>query len=570
MGKLAFYVSPQNGHLWCYDHTSWKCLITETPPGWNSNSYGCLVAFKDKIYLRYQGNGFASMIEVDNLEKYGPLASSVKPVADYESWSNPVSYQGKIVWLGWPSDSNTVSLYQFDGAISKESFCPDAKSAAPNACSPAIGGTLFVYDAGLFYAPRGLYDPASCHSHLMKYDDGIWTSLDTKLNPTFNYDLSNPWPADSAGRSLPRMGDFHGFCRGAVTAGVHNGELYVLNADGTVDQLVKKSFVRTKCLDLRNAPGMMAGTSLYVMGSSYKNALRVADKNLLVKDQSGILPLLGGRIDVTQGPDTSRSGTIRAMWVDGNGQLELGVQGSTGNDNFTPLIAGGKADIRYGLAGSLSGMSTPCSAQIISSGDALHIITGVAGNGAHAPFMVTTWKGQEPTFFYIVDNGDQANVLDFDAFIDHESQLLHVLWRDVEAIKHVIVNLKLWVQSGVRTIESSIDPITPGILFNYTPGEPQITIGVPRYNPVTHLTEIPYTLWTSSKEQLDSVSVFVEYDSGKGWQPANRAQDHPMNDPVNKLVAAAGGRDYQFVHDVSKDLPEYVGPVQYRMRASIK
>ncbi len=560
MGKLAFFIDPETGSLKQFDHASWNTLVEEAPPDWSGYACPAMFVYTSKIFLRYQTTQEQRVIEVVDLKEYGAIE---KIENNGESLSNIVYLRGKVMWLGRRRGTMASYLYTFDGKIRSRMIVTNAAAAETDLLHPAICGSLFCYDSGLFYAPRGLIDNGIVHNHLFKIDPdtGRCVVLEARLNPTQEYDLTNPWPEKQLGRTL-------GFSRGVLTAGAYQGDLFVLNADGTLDRLTRGSYERTRCLDLRSAPGMLAGQTVYNMGGKDSN-IQFMSAGMMASDGGMTAPFLGGRADLVQGPGRGQSGTIAAMSVNPkNGYTNIGLLSADGVPNVPAFNAGTKVDVRYGLAGALSTQKfIPASAQILNYSDYLIVVTGVGGaknNDRHAPLMVTRWKPDEdPKYLYITDHGAQAKVACLDCFVDEEGGMLHILWTDTvhDVVLHSLVDLKNMVQRGIH--EAGDGHVSSGCLFNYTPDEPFVSLGTPEYMPAGQVTLIPFTLWATGKD-LNAVEAVVEYDIGKGWQKAFGPTK------MTRLAATKNGNNYVFEHMVVANLNDYVGPVQYRIRASIK
>lgn len=559
MGKLAFFIDPVTGSLKQFDHATWNTLIEEAPPGWSADAYPALFSYVGNVYLRYRTGGKVLVSEIKDFKTYQGV---VDIETRDEAFSNVISHRGTIMWLGRVRGTMASYLYRFNGRLTSQMIVTNAAAAETTALNPAIGGTLFSYDSGLFYAPRGLVSAGLVHNHLFKIDPdtGRCVVLEARINPSQQYDLSNPWPA---GQDLART---FGFCRGVLTAASHEGDLFVLNVDGTLDRLSRGSFERTRVLDLRSAPGMLAGQTVYNMGGGHN--MRFTSLGLMAQDGGRTAPFLGGRADLVQGPGRGQSGTIAASLTNPkNGYTDVGLLSPEGIPNVQTFMAGTKIDIRYGFVGCLSGLPfIPGSAQMISSGDALYIITGVGGSDTldkHAPLMVTRWKsGEDPKYICISDHGLQSNVESMDCFIDEEGGMLHILWTDRGSVRHALVDIKNWVQRGID--EAGKGHVTSGCLFDHTPGEPYVMLGTPEFNPVEHITLVPFTVWATGNKDLTGVSALVEYDIGQGWKKAFGETK------MSGLTATKSGTGYVFAHMVIANLNDYVGPVQYRIRVSIK
>jgi len=148
---------------------------------------------------------------------------------------------------------------------------------------------------------------------------------------------------------------------------------------------------------------MLAKQLMSVYPSSKEQSFSLIAKTDLAADNTGLLPFLGGRVDVTLS-GVEHQGTLRGMWTPSQGRIEFGVQGLEGADDFPQLTLGNRIDVRYGFCGTLDSTADlwneggSASALILSDDNYLYLLTGVScpravGNQAnrHAPLIVTKW-----------------------------------------------------------------------------------------------------------------------------------------------------------------------------------
>ncbi len=294
-----------------------------------------------------------------------------------------------------------------------------------------------------------------------------------------------------------------GLDKGIVTAGEFKNDLYVLNANGTVDKLAPGSYTRKFCFDLRDA--MIQHQSVH--------AVRPKDPH------SFFLPIykpeVGGRADARAGPHAGMNGTIHSA-VDGHVLVE---------SPFKPLSTGEKVDIRKGIVG--------CAAQMVSSKDRLFVVVG-----REDYLLLYAWDGSTVKHMVIKDNGDDPRVESLDCVFDEGAEKLHVVWGGAE-VKHVVVDTALWVQSAARIVCEDPRVVWPGALLLHTPGSPHAVPGDPRYS--MGGMDVPFTLTADADVSMDA-------NTGNGWVEVVRAE------------LKAG--EHSFKHELGN---AYAGAVQYRL-----
>jgi hypothetical protein len=610
MARTLYHVHPETGHLSQYSGGAWSEVIASTPAGWladnasedRASSNGIFVQFKAVPYVRYLSATHAIMLPISNLQDGTPAynagaAVSVATGGGAEAWSNTISYRGKLVWLGWASADAKVTCYTFDGTtLTRLAVTQNALAAkwsdAYAKVSPQVGGVLFAFADQLFFGPGGTFgeNPTSNHNHIFKISiesaSATYSLFDVGFNTAEQYQLQNPWAVDAEAPTT--LGVYNGFKRAVLAAGAHEGKLYVLNADGRLDEMDPNTGARTNRLDIRSADSMLAKQLLAVKASEHGQSFRALTKEAIAGDSGGFLPFLGGRVDRWLNGSVSDSGTLRAMWEDEDGEAEFGVQSMDGQNNFPALPDATRIDIRFGLCGTIRRDNADlwneggsCSALILTSKYGMFIITGVNGPrdaqfnlDTHAPLLVTRWSGNvedAPVFLPIRNNGAQADVAGLSAYVDEAHGLLNILWGDTqtETVQHVQVRISSMTQTPAKTVHSLSDGLFPGAVKPgsaavYDIETAEVVVDSVSFEPEALKTRVDYTLYTLD-EGL-TTDLVVEYNNGGDWAEATGADSDERHEGVDDLSASANGDTHVFIHDTSIQLAGYVGPVQYRLR----